>query len=250
MTNLEFVAKLNDIADNYKTLYVSGCFGAPLNSSTVGRYLAISSNSKRTANINAAANKSPPVFGFDCVCLIKGVLWGWSGDASKSYGGAVYQSGGVPDIGENDMIAKCAGLTSDFSKIEIGEAVWLPGHIGVYIGDGIVIECTPSWTNNVQKTACLNIGEISGMNGRKWDKHGKLPYITYVEDEEMTQEQFNAMMDNYFAAQAKKDTSAWSDKEGYWKKATDTKIFDGTAPQAPLTREQAATVFGRMGLIK
>ena len=25
----------------------------------------------------------------------------------------------------------------------------------------------------------LNIGAISGMNGRKWTKHGKLPYITY-----------------------------------------------------------------------
>ena len=30
MTNKEFVAKLKDIATNYKTLYVMGCFGAPM----------------------------------------------------------------------------------------------------------------------------------------------------------------------------------------------------------------------------
>lgn len=129
--------------------------------------------------IKAAANQNPPVFGFDCVCMIKGVLWGWNGDASKTYGGASYASGGVPDIGADDMITKCSGVSTDFSKIVPGEAVWLKGHIGVYIGGGKVIECSPAFKNCVQVTACLNIGAISGMNGRRWTKHGKLPYITY-----------------------------------------------------------------------
>ena len=133
----------------------------------------------RTAMIKAAANKNPPVYGFDCVCLIKGVLWGWCGDASKTYGGASYASGGVPDIGADTMITKCSGLSTDFSRIVPGEAVWLKGHIGVYIGGGKVIECSPAFKNCVQVTACLNIGAISGLNGRRWTKHGKLPYITY-----------------------------------------------------------------------
>ena len=77
------------------------------------------------------------------------------------------------------MITKCSGVSADFSGIVPGEAVWLPGHIGVYIGGGKVIECSPAFKNCVQVTACLNIGAISGMNGRKWTKHGKLPYITY-----------------------------------------------------------------------
>ena len=42
-----------------------------------------------------------------------------------------------------------------------------------------MIECSPAFKNCVQVTACLNIGAISGMNGRRWTKHGKLPYITY-----------------------------------------------------------------------
>ncbi len=42
-----------------------------------------------------------------------------------------------------------------------------------------MIECSPAFKNCVQVTACLNIGAISGMNGRKWTKHGKLPYIRH-----------------------------------------------------------------------
>ena len=178
----EFIKKLQNIVDNYKTLYVMGCFGAPLTGGNVSRYCQNHSYNKRTARtamIKAAANKNPPVYGFDCVCMIKGVLWGWNGDASKTYGGAAYASGGVPDIGADTMITKCSGVSTDFSTIIPGEAVWLSGHIGVYIGGGKVIECSPAFKNCVQVTACLNIGAIPGMNGRRWVKHGKLPYITY-----------------------------------------------------------------------
>lgn len=182
MKSSEFITKLQQIVDKYKTLYVMGCFGAPLTGGNVSRYCTNHSYNKqaaRTTMIKGAANKTPPVFGFDCVCLIKGVLWGWSGDASKSYGGAGYAVNGVPDVSADGMIAKCTGVSTDFRNIVPGEAVWLPGHIGVYIGNGKVIECTPAFKNCVQVTACLNIGAISGMNGRKWTKHGKLPYITY-----------------------------------------------------------------------
>lgn len=186
----DFIKKLQDIANDYKTLYVMGCFGAPLTGANVSRYCTNHSYNKqaaRTAMIKAAANQNPPVYGFDCVCLIKGVLWGWSGDASKTYGGAGYAVNGVPDIGADTMITKCSGLSTDFSKIVPGEAVWLSGHIGVYIGGGKVVECTPAFKNCVQVTACLNIGAIPGMSGRKWTKHGKLPYITYDTAESTTQ---------------------------------------------------------------
>lgn len=176
-TNTELVAMLKKVATNYKTLYVMGCFGAPMNAANKTRYCSNHSYNQqaaRTAMIKAA---SADTFGFDCVCLIKGLLWGWNGDASKTYGGATYASNGVPDIGADTMITKCSGLSTDFSKIEVGEAVWMSGHIGVYIGDGLVVECTPSWDNKVQITAC-NCTK-SGYNRRNWTKHGKLPYITY-----------------------------------------------------------------------
>ncbi len=169
-------AALN-VAKNYKTLYVMGCFGAPMTTANKKRYTqnhAYNRNAARTAMIQAA---SEDTFGFDCVCLIKGLLWGWSGDKSKSYGGATYASNGVPDIGADTMITKCSGVSTDFSKIEVGEVVWMSGHIGIYIGDGLAVECTPKWDNCVQVTAC-NCSK-SGYNRRNWTKHGKLPYITY-----------------------------------------------------------------------
>ena len=131
--------------------------------------------------IKAAADKNPPVFGFDCVCLIKGILWGWNGDASAAYGGAKYKANGVPDINADMMITKCSGVTTDFAKIKVGEVLWRKGHIGVYIGNGLGVECTPKWDNGVQITAVANIGKKSGYNARTWTKHGKLPYVTYTE---------------------------------------------------------------------
>ena len=38
MTNIELANKLKDIARNYKTLYVMGCFGAPMTASNKKRY--------------------------------------------------------------------------------------------------------------------------------------------------------------------------------------------------------------------
>lgn len=175
----EFVAKLKDIATNYKTLYVMGCIGAPMNASNKKRYYnhhEYNRKPERTAMINAA---TADTFGFDCVCLIKSVLWGWSGDKTKTYGGAKYASNGVPDVGADQMLNLCSGISTDFSNIEVGEAVWCKGHIGVYIGDGLAVECTPKWKNNVQITAVKNIGTKSGYNARTWTKHGKLPYIEY-----------------------------------------------------------------------
>lgn len=176
------IQKLQDIVRNFATLYVMGCFGAPLTGGNVTRYCQNHQYNKqaaRTAMIKAVANKTPPVYGFDCVNLIKGILWGWIGDASKTYGGAVYKANGVPDTSADGMIRLCKEVSTDFSKILPGEAVWLSGHIGVYIGGGVVIECSPAFKNCVQETACLNIGPIAGMNGRKWTKHGKIPYVTY-----------------------------------------------------------------------
>lgn len=180
MNSLEFVNKLKEIAKNYKTLYVMGCFGAPLTGANVERYCNNHSYNKgadRTAMIKARANQEPPYFGFDCVCLIKGVLWGWNGNAEKTYGGASYACNGVPDIGADQMINVCNDVSTDFSKIQVGEAVWMEGHIGVYIGDGLAVECTPKWNNCVQITACNT--SKPPYHRRDWKKHGKLPYVEY-----------------------------------------------------------------------
>ena len=67
------------------------------------------------------------------------------------------------------------------------------------------------------------------------------------EGEEVTQEQFNAMMDVYLTQQRDKESSSWSAEA--WGKAKRAGIFDGSAPQAPLSREQASLVLDRLGLL-
>lgn len=179
MTAAKLVKKAIDVAKNHKTLYVMGCFGAPMTAYNKQRYTnnnQYNRRPERTAIINAA---SADTFGFDCVCLIKGLLWGWSADKNAIYGGAKYKSNGVPDYGADTMINVCSGVSTNFSNIVPGEAVWKSGHIGIYIGNGLAVECTPAWANKVQITAVANIGPKSGYNARTWTKHGKLPYIDY-----------------------------------------------------------------------
>lgn len=177
-TAQQLAEKMIDVAKNYKTLYVVGCFGAPMTEYNKERYIKHCADyNGRPDRIKMIKSATEDTFGFDCVCLIKGLLWGWSGDKSHIYGGATYCSNDVPDINEDYMINLCEDVSTDFSKIEIGEAVWLKGHIGIYVGDGLAVECTPKWENKVQITAC-NCTK-AGYNRRDWVKHGKLPYVSY-----------------------------------------------------------------------
>jgi hypothetical protein len=68
-----------------------------------------------------------------------------------------------------------------------------------------------------------------------------------MEDEDMTQEQFETMLAEATKKQAQKPVSDWAVPA--WSEATAKKVFDGTMPQAPLTREQAAAVLSRLGLL-
>lgn len=179
MTSTELAKKCRQLAMDYKTLYILGCFGAPMNAKNRKRYstnLSYNQQPDRAAKIQAAGEDT---FGFDCVCMIKGLLWGWNGDKSKVYGGAIYASNGVPDLGADTMFEHCADISTDFSCLEAGEAVWRSGHIGIYIGDGLAVEATPLWDDGVQITAVANMGKKDGYHVRQWTKHGKLPYVSY-----------------------------------------------------------------------
>ena len=176
MNSNEFLDKLR-LAESCKTIYIKGCFGAPMNAANKKRYTTnLAYNANRAAMINAC---SADTFGFDCVCLIKGILWGWNADPNKTYGGAVYKSNGVPDVGADGIVKYLIDCTTDFSNIIPGELVWMSGHVGVYVGNGKVVECTPKWTNDVQYSNLGNIGNKTG-NWRNWTKHGKLPWVEYV----------------------------------------------------------------------
>jgi len=178
MTGEQLAKKALDIAKNYKTSYIWGGLGRPITEQNIQNSIAqYSENKKYAAGARRFVDHNKAFF-FDCVGLIKAILWGWNG-SNKSLGGAVYGSNGVPDINADTMIKHCKGVSTDFSNIQIGEALWCSGHIGIYIGDGLGVECTPAWANGVQITAVGNIGTKSPYKTRRWTKHGKLPYVTY-----------------------------------------------------------------------
>jgi hypothetical protein len=253
MTNKQLAEKCIDIAKNYKTLYVMGGIGYQLTEANKlrainnGAHGSYNAQSTRRKMISAADDNT---WAFDCVCLIKSILWGWRGDKSGSYGGAKYASNNVPDINADQMINACKNVSTDFSKIEIGEAVWLQGHIGVYIGDGLAVECTPSWENCVQITACNRA--IKGYNRRNWVKHGKLPYITYEKAEtvpkntskaieEVAREVINGRYGNGAARKTKLEA------EGYNYKEVQAKVNEILSGKEPLEKVAKDTINGKYG---
>lgn len=182
-TGTELASACVNVATNYKTLYILGGIGGPLNAANKQRAknsYAYNRNTQRATKINMA---TADTFGFDCVCLVKSLLWGWNGDVNKNYGGASYKSNGVPDVAVDGLLNVCSGVSDDFTSIAIGEYLWMKGHCGIYVGNGLAVECTPIWADGVQITAVHNIGTKAGYKGRKWAKHGKLPYVTYEQPE-------------------------------------------------------------------
>ncbi len=175
---LDLAQRCRDAAAK-KTLYVFGAFGAPLNAKNKERALDAYAYNRGAARAKKIQAATADTFGFDCSGLIKGLLWGWQGDENSPYGGAEFKANGVPDQNADTIIRKCSQVSEDFSDLRVGEAVWMPGHIGIYVGDGLAAEASPKWADGVQLTAC-NCRK-AGYHTRTWKKHGRLPYVSYEE---------------------------------------------------------------------
>ena len=100
----------------------------------------------------------------DCVGLIKGYIWSDSpDDNTPTYNAA-------QDKSADGMYNVCTqnGDISTMPDVP-GTLVFMKGHVGVYIGDGYVVEAK-SHNDGVVKTK---------LTGRGWTKWGYCPYITY-----------------------------------------------------------------------
>ena len=103
----------------------------------------------------------------DCVGFIKGYSWL---DANTLQVG--YAVNGMPDISADQMYDYATEKGSIDTIPEIpGLAVWHEGHIGIYIGNGLVIEAKGT-RHGVVQTQLAN---------SSWTHWLKIPYINYVE---------------------------------------------------------------------
>lgn len=102
----------------------------------------------------------------DCIGLIKGYLWSDTPTSTPMYNS-------LQDVTADGMLARCKkkGNISTIPEIP-GILVFSPQHVGVYIGNGYVIEARGhQW--GVVKTK---------LASRGWKNWGKCPWIEYIEE--------------------------------------------------------------------
>lgn len=108
----------------------------------------------------------------DCIGLIKGYLWSDTPTSSPKYRVA-------QDVSADGMLAKCKekGNISTIPELP-GILVFSPQHVGIYIGNGYVIEAR-GHAYGVVKTK---------LSTRGWKDWGKCPWIEYIEENQPKKE--------------------------------------------------------------
>lgn len=105
----------------------------------------------------------------DCVGLIKSYLW-WDGSET------VYDSATDKSADGTFELAKEKGPINTIPEIQ-GICLWKKGHVGVYIGNGLVIEAKGTLYGVIQTA-------LNSSNWTHWFKH---PFIQYIEpDNDLT----------------------------------------------------------------
>ena len=216
----KFIEQLT-LATNVPTVYATGGWGASANYPANKTKYADRTPFNREDIMNAPSS----AFFFDCVCLVKGILWGWDAESKELNGGAIYASNDVPDYSIANIKRNLTTNTTNFSDIERGEFLYLNDeHCGIYIGNGLAIESTPAWADGVQITAVANIETgTRGYPKRRWDGHGKLPWVEYNEKP---------------TGKVIEEDGWWGKNTTYWLQKMLGTVTDGIISSQPMVNKQ------------
>lgn len=156
-----------------KTMYMWGGIYRPITDAYVNQLAKMYPSQYSTARQQKLKALPDGYYGVDCVGLIKSYYW--SGKDNGGTGSPNYGKAGYPDVNAHGMYnaAKVKGKISTIPEIA-GLVVYsrTHPHVGVYIGNGYVIESTLSARGDgVIKT------KLSDWKG--WEYWFKCPYISY-----------------------------------------------------------------------
>lgn len=113
---------------------------------------------------------------FDCWNLVKALINEPDIDQNYTVGHYAPPVGNMGDWDGWTILQHCEGVSTDFTRIFVGEYLYMAGHAGVYIGNGLVIECTCDWEGGVLVSRITSSGARyrNGVYGRSWTYHGRL----------------------------------------------------------------------------
>lgn len=162
----------------------------------------------------------------------------------------VKRIGKIPHLFAKVTIAYCVAAASGASWYALrimsrtgNDPAALLGVILGFFGGELAVECTPAWKNGVQITAVANIGSKSGYNARKWKKWGKIPYVTYKEEIDMSNEELKALIRQTVKEVLDEENPVYKDLKDvpeYWKGAA-AALLDSGAVNGGTPKEVCAT---------
>ena len=167
-TNKEFVEFITWVLNTKPTIYGWGMFGLKLTESLISQKKA--QYPQRYTNIRVEKlKKHIGENGCDCVGLYKWFIWS-NADRTAIY----YNSKTDRDV----SMLRAAGRNEHKGTdgVKIGACLYTDGHVGFYVGNGYVIECTlrGSYDGVV----------MTKINDYSWKGWFELPEIEYLEEVE------------------------------------------------------------------
>lgn len=231
----DFITKAREI-QKLNTVYATGMFGQNISDAIINSkkvQYPKNYNDAKVKQLRSLVNKN--FYGFDCLGFIKSILWGFPNTK--------YLSNNVSDFTEMGMMTLCTFTSNNFADIVPGAVLYMRGHVGIYLGNGEVAECTAKWSANVLISKLGNIDKYKVGNYRIWEKWGKLKYVDYSETPTSTNiNSYSVKKGDTLSAIAKKYNTSVAELAKYNKIPDVNMIYVGQVIKIPTKASTSTTV--------